>query len=304
MDFVRHDKEKFSENPTTNKYRTDSKEFKKLETTMLYITETYSCFNPNIKNEIYTKKILKKPEIIHMSKDVHSSEKNLISCLNKLTSSNFKNIFNKIQLSIEDIENKDFINTIISTCLNSKTYHELYVGLIFHLFKYGSDEMKQHIIDQINEKFMILFNKDYYIMIHDKDETYDDFCDRMSTKSKIIYMVNVYIMFHFNENISKYLDFEPKHLAEFLYNLLKENIQSNANSKTIELILLCTKECYDIKSDLQIPSIDSLIAWKNLISIDSNLNNLLNVFITDCVDKKLEFITIDLLDVLDKHFML
>ena len=92
MDFVRYDTSLFYDNPNFEK---SSKEFQKLEKILDYLKETYSCFNPALKNEIYSKRYIKKPQIISINKEVHSSTKNLTSCLNKLSNANYINIYKK-----------------------------------------------------------------------------------------------------------------------------------------------------------------------------------------------------------------
>lgn len=304
MDFCRYAKETFHENKIIDK---SSKEYQKLDTHMRYIRETYPCFNQNLKNEIYlTKRLIKKNiNTSHaITKDTHFSKRNVISCLNKLTSSNYVNIYKKIMLSIQVNDSNDIINTIISTCLDSKAYHELYTGLIIHMYEFGNQDIKKIIVDQINETFCVLFNTDKFTMIIKKEENYDDFCDRMNSKTKTIHTVYVYILFHFHDNLSNNLYKTPQQLVDFLFLMMKDVMKDETqNHKTIELILLCIKECYEIKDPLKIPSTEKeCLSWKKLISLDSNLNNELNIFLTKCNSSKLKFIVLDLLDTLHKQF--
>lgn len=297
MDFIRYEKEMFYDNVSFSK---DSGSYIKLDTLLTYLKETYTCFNPNLKNEIYTKKILKKPQFIQLNKDIHSSKKHLISFLNKLTSSNYATIYNKIMLSVRVHDATEFIEIILTTCMNAKSYHELYVGLIFHIFDYGSDEIKGIITIKMNEYFMLLFDKSFYVSIDDKDESYDKFCDRMTTKSKTIFTVKSYMIYNLHHELYSYLDKDPQCLIEFLYDQLNSHPVDDA--KTIELILLCVIECYQIKEGLIIPSVNDKILWKHLIDIDYNLINLLNKISSDCKSSKIRFLILDLLDILSKYF--
>lgn len=299
MDFLRYEKDFFYENMRFNQ---ESKEYKKLDKIIKYLKETYSCFNPNLKNEIFTKKFLKKPQIIQLDTSTHLSKKIMTSCLNKLTLSNYSTIYKKIMLSVEVHDANELINMILKTCLDSKSYHELYVGLIFHIYDAGNQEIKDVIKDQINDYFSILFDKMFYISNDDKNESYRDFCDRLTSKSKTIYSVRVYMMFYLHFTFADNLFKKPQCLIHFIYKELKSHPSNDI--KSIELLLLCLKECYEIRNDLSIPLITGDIIWKKLILFDSDLNNLLNNLLTDCKDSKIRFIILDLLDVLDKHFAL
>ena len=95
MDFIRYDPQVFFDNI---KFDDKSKEYIKLEMLMNYLRESYSCFNPDLKQEMHPKKSMKKPQIIQFSKNLHSSKKMMMSCLNKLTSTNYQVIYKKIML--------------------------------------------------------------------------------------------------------------------------------------------------------------------------------------------------------------
>ena len=298
MDFIRYDKNVFYDHIAFDK---GTKEYIKLDTIMRYLKETYSCFNPNLRHEIYTKKILKKPEIIKLNKDIHSSKRIMISCLNKLTISNYKTIYKKIMLSIQVHDANDFINMIVQTCINSKSYHQLYVGLIFHIYDLGSAEIRSIIFNQINEHFTVLFDRQFYLINSNDDvESYDEFCDRLTTKNKTIVTVQVYMMLNLHNDLSMQLYNKPQCLINFIYTQL----ESQSDLKSVELILSCLTECYTINHDLIIPSLKTNFAWKKLISIDTHLNNLLHNLVFDCKFPKIRFMILDLLDILDKHFAL
>lgn len=301
MDFVRYDTSLFYDNPNFEK---SSKEFQKLEKILDYLKETYSCFNPALKNEIYSKRYIKKPQIISINKEVHSSTKNLTSCLNKLTNANYINIYKKIHIAIQVNDVDRFVTHIMNTCLNSKVYHELYVGLIIYLFNSDNSEIRTCIVDFINKYFDIIFTDSFYCVSQHENETYDDFCDRVSEKSQKMYTVKVYMMLHMAPDLSKKLYKKPQDIVEKLYNVLRDAIDVDSRDvSSIELSLLCLKDCFETKKDLVIPLLQNVKAWRNLLKIDPNLNNLLDRYLSSgTLVPKIRFICLDILDLLDKQF--
>lgn len=303
MDFVRYDTTLFYNDHPIN---TNSKEYIKLKTIFEYIKETYNCFNPSLKSEIYTKKMIKKPQVIS-NNEIHAGKKNLTSCLNKLTKENYNTIYRKILLAVQVNDVKEFVQQIIHTCLNSKVYHELYVGLIIHLYCSGKEQISCCISEIINEYFDCICHIDFYKLNDeekDQEESYEDFCDRVNAKCKKIFTIKVFFMFHLSEELSKELTKTPQDIIETLSSFLEESITQNNNKESIELILLCLKDCYENKDDIRIPSIHhkSPIIWKEMTKIDFKLPKLIQEHIdTGTLVPKVRFICLDLLTLINKY---
>uniref|UniRef100_A0A6C0CTE3 MIF4G domain-containing protein n=1 Tax=viral metagenome TaxID=1070528 RepID=A0A6C0CTE3_9ZZZZ len=302
MDFVRYDTTSFYNDFPIN---ANSKEYIKLKTMFEYIKETYSCFNPSLKSEIYTKKMIKKPQVIS-NNEIHAGKKNLISCLNKLTKENYNIIFRKILLAVQVNDVKEFVQQIIQTCLNSKVYHELYVGLIIHLYCSGKEQISSCISEIINEYFDCICHLDFFKLNDDEknqEESYNDFCDRVNAKCKKIFTIKVFFMFHLSEELSKHLTKTPQDIIQILSSFLEECIHQN-NKECTELILLCIKDCYENKDEIKIPSIHlkTPIVWKEMTKIDFKLPKIIQEYIdTGNPVPKVRFICLDLLALLNKH---
>ena len=299
MDFVRYDTSSFYDNP---EFKKTSKEYIKLEQIFDYLKETYSCFNPALKNEIYSKRYIKKPQIIGINKEVHSSTKNLTSCLNKLTNLNYANIYKKILIAIQVNDVDTFVNHIMNTCLNSKAYHELYVGLIVHLFNSENAEIRSCVVNFINTYFSVVFTDSFYGVSQSDNETYDDFCDRVSVKSQKLYTVKVYFMLHMSKNLSNELHKGPQDVLDKLYNILHDTMKINLNDESnFELPLLCLKDCFEQKQ-FNIPLLKHPNPLLSLLKIDHKYKRLLTEYLASgSPEPKIRFICLDILELLDKQ---
>lgn len=300
MDFVRYDTALYF---NEDQFDTSSKEYTKLKTMFDYIKETYNCFNPSLKSEIYTKKMIKKPQVIS-NNEIHAGKKNLTSCLNKLTHENYSTIYRKILLAVQVNDIKEFIQQIVTTCLNSKVYHELYVGLIIHLFNSGKPQISTYISEFINEYFERIFDISFFKLNEEEiqEETYEDFCDRVNTKCKKIFTIKVFLMFHLSNGLSKSMNNTPNNMIVTIQSFLNEAIEKN-HKDIIELILLCLKDCFEDHSTMKIPSIHqkSPIMWKPIPKIDFELSNIVKEYInTKDPVPKVRFICLDLLELIDK----
>ena len=245
--------------------------------------------------------MIRKPIVIS-NNEIHSGKKNLTSCLNKLTKENCSTIFRKILLAVQVNDMKDFIEQIMNTCLNSKVYHDLYVGLIIHLYTSDKSQISLCVSDLINLYFQSIFQIDYFKMNKDElDESYNDFCDRVSAKCKKIFTIKVFMMFHLFDKLSEKIEKKPQDIIDCMYEFLKESIQEG-NKDCIELLLLCLKDCYSKRTDLSIPFFNGKvpIVWKKMIKIDFKLSELIREYISIGNPlPKIRFICIDLLALLD-----
>jgi hypothetical protein len=201
---------------------------------------------------------------------------------------------------------KEFVQQIIQTCLNSKVYHELYVGLIIHLYCSGKEQISCCISEIINEYFDCICHLDFFKLNDDEknqEESYNDFCDRVNAKCKKIFTIKVFFMFHLSEELSKHLTKTPQDIIQLLSSFLEECIHQN-NKECTELILLCLKDCYENKDEIKIPSIHlkTPIVWKEMTKIDFKLPKIIQEYIdTGNPVPKVRFICLDLLALLNKH---